>query len=172
MGYIRLQSITILICNAPATFQRAILSIFVDWINEGHEFYIDDFTPYGDAFDQALQTLEKFLERCIATRLCLSNVKCHMMITEGVILGHYISTARIQVDRANIHVILLLTTLYTQTEVHSFLGDVCYYPRFIKKKSQIVAPLYALIGNVDFKWSDKCDTSFTNLKKLVSTTPV
>jgi hypothetical protein len=50
------------LCNAPATFQRAILSIFVDLINEGLEVYMDDFTPYGDDFDQALQTLEKVLE--------------------------------------------------------------------------------------------------------------
>ena len=56
---------------------------------------MDDFTPYGDDFDQAMQTLEKFLEQCISTRLCLSNVKCHMMMTGGIILGHYISTAGI-----------------------------------------------------------------------------
>lgn len=41
-----------------------------------------------------------------------------------------------------------------------------------KKKSQISTPLYALTVNVDFKWSDKCGTTFTDLKKLVSTTPV
>ena len=49
------------LCNTPATFQRAILSIFVDLINEGLEVYMDDFTPYGDEFEQALQTLEKVL---------------------------------------------------------------------------------------------------------------
>lgn len=73
-------------CNAPTMFQRAILSIFSDLINGGLEVYMDEFTPYGDDFDQALQMLEKFLERCIATRLCLINVKCHMMMTEGMIL--------------------------------------------------------------------------------------
>lgn len=56
---------------------------------------MDDFTPYGEEFDQALQTLEKVLEWCIATRLCQSDAKCHMMMIEGVILGHYISVARI-----------------------------------------------------------------------------
>lgn len=63
---------------------------------------MDGFTPYGDDFDQALQTLEKVLEWCITTRLCLRNVKCHMMMTEGVILGHYISAAGIQVDQVKI----------------------------------------------------------------------
>ena len=35
-----------------------------------------------------------------------------------------------------------------------------------------MAPLYALTGNVDFSWSDKCDTTFAALKKLLSTAPV
>eukprot|EP00253_Pinus_taeda_P036416 PITA_36416 len=38
------------------------------------------------------------------------------MRIEGVILGHYISPAGIQVDQAKIHVILLLPTPCTQTE--------------------------------------------------------
>eukprot|EP00253_Pinus_taeda_P024569 PITA_24569 len=73
-----------------------MLSIFADLINEGLEVYMDDFTPYGDDFKQALQTLEKFLERCITTRLCSRHEKCHMMMTEGLIIGHYISTVGIQ----------------------------------------------------------------------------
>ena len=83
------------LCNTPATFQRAILSIFSDLINEGLEVYMDDFTTYRDDFEPALDTLEKVLQRCIAMRLCLSHEKCYMMITKGLILGHYISGAGI-----------------------------------------------------------------------------
>eukprot|EP00253_Pinus_taeda_P015876 PITA_15876 len=77
---------------------------------------MDDFTPYGDDFDRALDTLEKVLQRCIATRLCLSHEKCYMMMTEGLILGHYISAAGIQVDPAKIQILLLIPTPTTQTE--------------------------------------------------------
>jgi len=93
---------------------------------------MDEFTPYGDDFEPALQTLEKFLQICIATRLCLSHEKFHMMMTEGLILGHYISATRIQVDPTKIQIILLIPTPSTQTEVRSFLGFSCYYRRFIK----------------------------------------
>ena len=95
-----------------------------------------------------------------------------MMMTEGLILGHYISVDRIQVYPTKIQVILLLATPYTQTEVRSFLGFSGYYRRFIKNFSQIAALLYALIGNIDFIWTEKCDISFPELKWLVSTTPV
>eukprot|EP00253_Pinus_taeda_P007096 PITA_07096 len=77
---------------------------------------MDDFTPYGDEFDPALDTLEKVLQRFIGTRLCLSHEKCYMIMTEGLILGHYISAAGIQVDLAKIQILLLIPTPTTQTE--------------------------------------------------------
>eukprot|EP00253_Pinus_taeda_P022390 PITA_22390 len=127
---------------------------------------MDDFTPYGDDFDPALDTLEKVLQRCIATRLCLSHEKCYMMMTEGLILGNYVSVAGIQVDSAKIQILLLIPTPTTQTEVRSFLGFSGYYRRFIEHYSHFAAPLYALTGNVDFLWTEKCDHAFKELKKL------
>jgi hypothetical protein len=82
-------------------------------ISEGLEVYMDDFTPYGDDFDQALDNMEKVLERCIPTRLCLSHAKCHMMMMEGVVLGNYISVDGIRVDPTKIEVILNLPTPHT-----------------------------------------------------------
>lgn len=87
-----------------------------------------------------------------------------MMITEGLILGHYISAAGIQVDPAKIQIILLIPIPSTQTEVRSFLGFFGYYRIFIKNFYQIAASLYALIGNTDFIWTDKCDITFEDLK--------
>jgi hypothetical protein len=148
------------------------LSIFSDLINEGLEVYMDDFTPYGTDFDQALNNLEKIPERCIATRICLSHEKCHMMMTKGVVLGHYVSADGITVDPTKIEVILNLPTPRTQTEVCSFLGCAGYYCRFIEIVSRIAAPLHDLTGNVEFQWSDKCDVAFVELKRLVLTAPV
>jgi len=133
---------------------------------------MDDFTPYGDDFDSALDTMEKVLQRCIATRLCLSHEKCYMMMTKGLILGHYISAAGIQVDPAKIQIILLIPTPTTQTKVRNFLGFYGYYRRFIEHFLHIAAPLYALTGNVDFLWTKKYDRVFQGLKRLVSTSPV
>ena len=50
------------LCIAPKTFQRAINNIFFYLINKGLELYMDNFTPYGEDFDQALETLDKVLE--------------------------------------------------------------------------------------------------------------
>eukprot|EP00253_Pinus_taeda_P025276 PITA_25276 len=99
-----------------AELQKLLDVNFIYPISDRLEVYMDDFTPYGDDFDPALDTLEKVLQRCIATRLCLSHEKCYMMMTEELILGHYISAAGIQVDPAKIQIILLIPTPTTQTE--------------------------------------------------------
>lgn len=133
---------------------------------------MDDFTLYGDDFGPALETLEKVLQRCIATKLYLSHEKYHMMMTEGLILGHYILACEIQLDLAKIQIILLIATPTTQIEVHSFLVFFGYYRRFIQHFSQIATPLYALTGNVDFIQTDRCNCAFEDLKKFLSTAPV
>ena len=38
------------LCNAPTTFQQAIISIFLDIFSDYMEIYKDDFTIYGAIF--------------------------------------------------------------------------------------------------------------------------
>ena len=63
---------------------------------------MDDFSVYGNNFDDSLKKLEKFIKRCIETNLSLSNEKCFMMLTEGIVLGHHISSLGITMDPAKI----------------------------------------------------------------------
>ena len=79
------------LCNAPAMFQRAVIGIFSELVNDSMEIFMDNFTPYGKDFEEALENLKKVLIRCEQTQLSLSTEKCHMMISEGVVLGHFIS---------------------------------------------------------------------------------
>ena len=101
-------------------------------VNDSMEIFKDDFTPYGSEFEEALKNLERVLTKCEKTHLSLSTEKCHMMMTEGVILGHFISADGIQVDPSKIRVIENIPTPRTQKEVRSFLGHDGYYRRFIE----------------------------------------
>ena len=47
--------------NAPATFQRCMLSIFSDMVEHIMEVFMDDITIYGSAFDECLINLEVVL---------------------------------------------------------------------------------------------------------------
>ena len=88
---------------------------------------MDDFSVYGENFQEALDNLEKVLIRCHETNLALSHEKCRMMFTKGVVLGHIISQARIEVDPTKISIISNLSPPQNQKEVRSFLGHVGYY---------------------------------------------
>lgn len=50
------------LCNAPTTFERAVLVIFANIVRECVEVYMDDFSVYGDSFDHSLQNIEKVLQ--------------------------------------------------------------------------------------------------------------
>ena len=100
---------------------------------------------HGRDFEEALENLKKVLTRCEHTQLSLSTEKCHMMMSEGVVLGHYISANGIQVYPSKIKVIKNIPTPSTQKEVRSFLGHAGYYPRFIENFSKLASPLFSLL---------------------------
>ncbi|GKD32434.1 DNA-directed DNA polymerase, partial [Tanacetum coccineum] len=96
------------LCNALATFQRCMLAIFHDMIEESVEVFMDDFFVFGNSFDTCLNNLDKMLQRCKEAHLVLNWEKCHFMVKEGIMLGHKVSSAGLEVDKAKIDVILKL----------------------------------------------------------------
>ena len=68
-----------------------------------------------------------------------------MLLTEGIVLGHHVSSQGIKVDPDKIKVIIGLPSLKTQKEVRIFLGHVDYYRRFIENFTKIVAPMFKLL---------------------------
>ena len=134
---------------------------------------MDDFTPYGKDFEEALKILENVLTCCKQTQLSLSTEKCHIMMSEGVVLGHFISTDGMQVDPSKIRVIKNIPTPGAQKEVRSFLGHVGYYKRFIENFPKLASPLFSLLmKDVQFTWNEACQTTFVKLKEKLSTTPI
>ena len=51
------------LCNAPATFQRCMLSIFSDMVERILKVFMDDITIYGSAFEDCLVNIEVVLNR-------------------------------------------------------------------------------------------------------------
>ncbi|GJY19026.1 reverse transcriptase domain-containing protein [Tanacetum coccineum] len=51
------------LCNAPGTFQRCMMAIFQDMIEETMEVFMDDFSVFGDSFSSCLSHLAKMLKR-------------------------------------------------------------------------------------------------------------
>ena len=133
------------LCNALATFQRCMLSIFSDMVERIMEVYMDDITVYGGDFEECLTNLKAVLRRCIEKNLVLNWEKCHFMVNQGIVLGHVISSRGIEVDKAKIELISNLPSPTNVKTVRQFLGHAGFYRRFIKDFSKIAKPLYKLL---------------------------
>nr|GEX96567.1 reverse transcriptase domain-containing protein [Tanacetum cinerariifolium] len=96
------------LCNAPGTFQRCMLAIFHDMVEKTMEVFMEDFSVFGNSFENCLSCLDKMLQRCEDTNLYLNLEKSHFMVKEGIVLGHKISKNEIKVDRAKVDVIAKL----------------------------------------------------------------
>ncbi|XP_038978855.1 uncharacterized protein LOC120109176, partial [Phoenix dactylifera] len=161
------------LCNAPATFQRCMLSIFSDMVERFLEVFMDDFSVFGSSFENCIDHLRLVLIRCEEKNLILNWEKCHFMVTRGIVLGHVISSEGIEVDKAKIDLIANLPNPKTIKDIRSFLGHAGFYRRFIKDFSSISKPLCNLLQKeTQFVWSEECQRAFDKLKSLLTSAPI
>ncbi|KAL6320013.1 hypothetical protein AAG906_003110 [Vitis piasezkii] len=85
------------------------------------------------------------IEECLlvyAMHLQHSNDKCHFMVQQGIVLGHIISKKGIEVDKANVELIIKLSP-----------------PTIVK-------------GDAKFVWDERRQKSFKQLKQFLTTAPI
>jgi hypothetical protein len=99
--------------------------------------------------------------------------KCEFLLTKVTFLGHVISAGGVLVDPGKVKDVLNWMTPTTASEIQSFLGLVGYYRRFIKDFSKIAKPMTKLLEkNKAFEWIAKCQASFEELRKHLTSAPV
>jgi hypothetical protein len=161
------------LCNAPATFQRCMMSIFSDMVKKYLEVFMDDFFVFGSSFDNFLHNLSLVLKRCKETNLILSWEKSHFMVHEGIVLGHIVSKRGIEVDRAKVELIENLPPPTSVKQILSFLGHAGFYRCFIKDFSKISRPLCSLLAkDIPFHFDEACHEAFQKLRSLLSSAPI
>nr|GEY37920.1 reverse transcriptase domain-containing protein [Tanacetum cinerariifolium] len=135
--------------------------------------FMDDFSIFGNSFENCLSRLDKMLERCEDTNLSLNWEKSHLTVKEGIVLGHKISKNGIKVDRAKVDVIAKLPHPITVKGIRSFLGHAGFYRRFIQDFSKIFRLMSHLLEkNTPFIFSEDCIKAFQTLKKKLTEAPI
>ncbi|GJS24803.1 reverse transcriptase domain-containing protein [Tanacetum coccineum] len=113
------------------------------------------------------------LVRCKQAHLVLNWEKCHFMVTEGIVLGHKVSSAGLEVDKAKINVITKLLPPTNIKAVRSFLGHAGFYRRFIKDFSKISRPMTKLLEkDAVSDFNEECIEAFELLKEKLMNTPI
>ncbi|KAM1006505.1 hypothetical protein ACFX2A_003249 [Malus domestica] len=161
------------LCNAPATFQRCMMSIFSDYVEKIIEVFRVDFSVFGDSFDGCLHNLSLILKRCVETNLVLNWEKCHFIVKQGIVLGHIISDRGIEVDKSKVDLVRHLPSPTSVRKVRYFLRHAGFYRRFIKDFSKLAQPLCRLLQNdASFDFNEACEETFKHLKTLLTSAPI
>ncbi|GKD91813.1 reverse transcriptase domain-containing protein [Tanacetum coccineum] len=110
------------------------------------------------------------LQRCKDAHLVFNWEKCHFMVKEGIVLGHKVSGAGLEVDKAKINVISKLPPPTNIKGVRSFLGHASFYQRYFLK---IARPITKLIEkDTMFEFNDDCRKAFELLKEKLTSAPM
>nr|GEY16190.1 reverse transcriptase domain-containing protein [Tanacetum cinerariifolium] len=162
-----------LLCNALGTFQRCMMAIFHDMIENTMEVFMDDFSVFGNSFRTCLSHLNNMLKWCEDTNLYLNWEKSHFMVKEGIVLGHKISKNGIEVDKAKVDVIAKLPHPTTIKGIRSFLRHAGFYRRFIQDFSKIARPMTRLFEkDSPFFFFKECVEAFQTLKRKLTKAPI
>nr|GEW92471.1 DNA-directed DNA polymerase [Tanacetum cinerariifolium] len=72
------------LCNSPGTFQRCMMELFHDMIENTKEVFMDDFLVIEDSFSSCLSHLDTMLQRCVHDQEAFDILKaCHKGPTRG-----------------------------------------------------------------------------------------
>ena len=95
------------------------------------------------------------------------------MVTKGILLGHMISAAGLEVDQAKVSIIRNLIPPTTIKGIRSFLGHAGFYRRFIRDFSKIARPLCRLLEkDTKFNFDESCQDSFEEIKSRLVEAPI
>nr|GEW12760.1 reverse transcriptase domain-containing protein [Tanacetum cinerariifolium] len=133
----------------PLLFMDQMLEILA---GNKYLYFLDGFSGYFqipiDHMDQEKTTftcpfrtyaysLDKKLQHCKDAHLVLNWEKCHFMVKEGIVLGHKVSSAGLEADKAKINIILKLPPLLISKaakKVKFLIVAIDYFTKWLEAK--------------------------------------
>ena len=95
------------------------------------------------------------------------------MVTKGIVLGHKIFAAELEVDQAKVYVIETLMPPTIVKGIISFLRHAGFYRRFIKDFSKISRPLCRLLEKeAKNEFDEECKCAFEEIKARSIKAPI
>jgi hypothetical protein len=160
-------------CNAPATFQRLMTSIFRDIIGRFMHVYLDDIFIYSNTPQEHQNHIRAVLERLRNNHLFLKWKKCELYAKEVECLGHIIDENGIHPDSEKMNSIACWRTPRSYNDVQRFAGLVNYVSNFLPNVTAYSGPLMSMTQNgTPFFWRPIHDKCFEMIKAICRKTPV
>ena len=126
----------------------------------------------GASWEEHLTHLVRVLDRIQSAGLKLKLQKCKFALTEVEYLGH-VSADGVMTDPAKLQAVRDFPTPTNVKCLRSFLGLASYYRCFVPNFARVAGVLHALSKKgVPFLWSRECQTTFEELKALLTSSLV
>ena len=175
--------------NAGASFCRLMEMCISDQQYITLLFYLDDICVFAETADQMLDRIQLVFNRLKEFSLKIKPKKSHFFQAKVDFLGHVLSKNGVSPNPEKIEKARDWPTPTNSKEVHLFIGLASYYRRFIPNFAKWAGPLHALIipastqykvqtgllkksDLLEFKWTEECETGFTNLKQALISAPI
>ena len=159
------------VASAPALYQKVMDTVLQDLPKV--ICYLDDILISGTTTQEYLDNLQKVLDRLeqYGIRACKS--KCAFMCEAVEYLGY-------RIDSDGLYTLDNKVTAASEApcpkhvqELHSFLGLIHYYGKFMPNLSTLLHPLNELLKvESKWKWTAACNVAFKEAKKLLASAPV
>ncbi|KAF9752794.1 Retrovirus-related Pol polyprotein from transposon 17.6, partial [Nosema granulosis] len=133
------------LCNAPATFQRAMNAILKQELGVCAMAYLDDIIIFSPNRKLHLEHIRTVLNRLRDSNIILNRKKCNFMAEEVKILGNIISEGTVKPDPSKVECIKKYPLPRTIRELRSFLGVINYCRDFIPNFAEMASSLYDLL---------------------------
>ena len=159
--------------NAPAYFMYLMNKVFMEYLDKFVVVFIDDILVFSKTEEEHEQHLRMVLDKLREHQLYAKFRKCEFWLREVGFLGHVLTEEGLSVDPAKIEAVTEWQSPSNVKEVRSFLGLAGYYRKFVEGFSSIARPMTQLLKkDKKFEWTPKCEESFQELKKRLTTAPV
>jgi len=156
--------------NAKATYQRAVNSMFHDFIEKFMQIYIDDIVVKSSSEDDHLNHLRQSFERMRQYGLNMNPLKCAFGVFAGDFLGFVVHKKGIEVNQNKTKAIMETKAPSTKKELQSLLGKINFLRRFISNQSgrvQAFSPLLRLKKEDVFSWEPEHQKAFEEIKSYL-----
>jgi hypothetical protein len=161
------------LCNAPATFQRMVNTVYAELIGQCLIVYMDDCNIYSATFKQHLKDLRKVFELTRKNHLRLNAAKCFFGKEKLEFLGFIVSKEGTHADPRLTDKVQNFPAPTNAKQALSFLMLASYYRRFIQDFAKIAEPIRKLMKkNVPFKWDTAAQEAFRTLKTKLVQAPI
>ena len=161
------------LCNATATFQKLMDWVFSDIKQEFGNmviYYVDDVLIATKTIEQHVTRLNQALRQA---GLKCKPEKCDLLKQSVKYLGRVVDAEGMKPDPEAVEPVISWRPPRNLKEMQSFLGFANYFRDFIQDFSAKAYPLKQLTRrSVEYKWSDECQQSFDELKRLLTSEPV